>query len=101
MRKQWLVLRDTACHNGQAIVDQRTAHRSALRSHPICELATQSLGWSWYFRSWLQSTCNTSRFEEAYEYASALIKMLMATITVVHKFSLDEIRTQSIQRGAM
>ena len=42
-----------------------------------------------------------SRFEEAYEYASALIKMLMATITVMHKFSLDEIRTQSIQRGAI
>jgi hypothetical protein len=40
-----------------------------------------------------------SRFEEAYEYASALIKILMATMTVVHKFSLDEIRTQSIQRG--
>ena len=42
-----------------------------------------------------------SRFEEAYEYESALIKMLMATIAVVHKFSLDEIRTQSIQRGAI
>ena len=42
-----------------------------------------------------------SRFEEACEYASALIKMLMATIAVVHKFSLDEIRTQSIQRGAI
>jgi kynureninase len=41
-----------------------------------------------------------SRFEEACEYASALI-MLMATIAVVHKFSLDEIRTQSIQRGAI
>jgi hypothetical protein len=42
-----------------------------------------------------------SRFEEAYEYASALIKMLVATITAVHEFSLDEIRTQSIQPGAI
>jgi hypothetical protein len=42
-----------------------------------------------------------SRFEEAYKFASALIKMLMATITVVHKLSLEEIRTQSKQRGAI